>query len=73
MLAVVAAGNRNVHKRMMDRMHASCTQKRARVDEVLNGGSDSEDAIQSITHHADADASWGHESSYEYDSDDCGL
>jgi hypothetical protein len=30
MLAIVAPGNGNVHKRMIDRMHATCTQKRAR-------------------------------------------
>jgi hypothetical protein len=73
MLAIVAAGHADVHKRMLDRMLACSSQKRARVDKVLNGDTDGEDAMQSVTHQSDAEGSWEHETSYQNDSDDCGM
>jgi hypothetical protein len=73
MLAIVAAGNGGVHKRMLDRMLDAYSQKRARLDEILNGGTDSDDAIQSPTHQTDGEDCLEQESCDEYNSDDCGL
>jgi hypothetical protein len=58
---------------MLDRMLACSAQKRARVDEVLNGGSDTDMEPQSYTHHTDAEGDCEHETTHESDSDDCGM
>jgi hypothetical protein len=72
MLSIVAAGNGGVHKRMIDTMHAAYSQKRARVEEILNGDTGSDEATPSPTYQTDGEGGW-EQACDEYDSDDCGM
>jgi hypothetical protein len=78
MLAVFLAGNGGVHKRMLDRVLVGSSQKRARVDEIMNGDSDAElamdgeHAMQTVTHHTDSECCKD-EASHDSDSDDSGV
>jgi hypothetical protein len=73
MLAIVAAGNGGVHKRMLERMHDAYSLKKARVDEILNGDTDSDEAMQSPAHQTDGEGGWEEQSCDEYESDDYGM